>query len=77
LLDLPMPVSSLCIAAETPATTALRRLADLEGAGLVERRPDPKDKRRVFIALTAEGREKLENCLEGLLHDVEAILKGD
>lgn len=76
LLSLPMPVSSLCIAAETPATTALRRLAELESAGLVERRPDPKDRRRVFIALTDEGRERLELCLESLMNDVEAILKG-
>lgn len=75
LLGLPMPVSSLCIAAETPATTALRRLGELEQAGLVLRRPDPADRRRVFIALTAEGREKLESCLEGLVRDVEAILE--
>lgn len=74
LLGLPMPVSSLCIAAETPATTALRRIAELEASGLVERRPDPADRRRVFVALTAKGREDLESCLVGLLREAEAIL---
>ena len=74
LLGLPMPVSSLCIAAETPATTALRRIGELEKAGLVERRPDPADKRRVFVALTGKGRADLESCLEGLLREAEAIL---
>ncbi|MEX0922153.1 MAG: response regulator [Rhodovibrionaceae bacterium] len=74
LLGLPMPVSSLCIAAETPATTALRRIAELEAGGLVVRRPDERDRRRVFISLTADGREKLEACLENLLHDVSTIL---
>lgn len=75
LLGLPMPVSSLCLAAEAPATTALRRIAELEAKGLVLRRPDEMDRRRVFIALTEEGRDKLEVCLENLLRDVEAILR--
>ncbi len=44
-------VSSLCIAAAVPSTTALRWLRTLTESGLVERRPDPHDKRRVFIEL--------------------------
>ncbi len=44
-------VSSLCIAAAVPSTTALRWLRTLTDCGLVERRADPHDKRRVFIEL--------------------------
>jgi DNA-binding MarR family transcriptional regulator len=34
-------------------------VAALAAAGLVERRPDPVDRRRILIALTAHGRETL------------------
>ena len=44
-------VSSLCIAAAVPSTTALRWLRTLTESGLVVRRADPHDKRRVFIEL--------------------------
>ena len=44
-------VSSLCIAAAVPSTTALRWLRTLTMSGLVSRRSDPHDKRRVFIEL--------------------------
>jgi hypothetical protein len=32
---------------------------DLEGDGLVSRRPDPTDRRRAFVELTAAGRDLL------------------
>ncbi len=44
-------VSSLCIAAAVPPTTALRWIAMMSGRGLIERRPDPNDGRRMFLAL--------------------------
>lgn len=44
-------VSSLCIAASVPATTALRWIATMTEHELLVRRPDPEDGRRVFIAL--------------------------
>ncbi len=47
-------VSSLCIAAAVPPTTALRHIKTLTDKGLVERQADPHDGRRVFIAL-AQG----------------------
>jgi DNA-binding MarR family transcriptional regulator len=34
-------------------------LAELEAAGLIERRPDPVDRRRVLIELTTLGRERV------------------
>jgi len=48
-------VSSLCIAARVPTTTALRWIRTLCDAGLFERRNDPADARRAFISLSAAG----------------------
>ena len=45
-------VTSLCIAAGVPATTALRWLTQMVESGLFVRVPDPSDKRRAFIALS-------------------------
>lgn len=45
-------VSSLCIAAAVPPTTALRWLNTLVEHGLVVRRSDPHDGRRVFVELS-------------------------
>jgi hypothetical protein len=44
-------VSSLCIAAAVPATTALRWVNNLVKREMIIRRPDPKDGRRVWIEL--------------------------
>jgi hypothetical protein len=45
-------VTSLCIAASVPATTALRWLTQMVESGIFIRVPDPADKRRAFIALS-------------------------
>jgi DNA-binding MarR family transcriptional regulator len=45
-------VSSACIAADVPATTALRWLSLLEQRGLVERCADSGDGRRIYIGLS-------------------------
>nr|WP_066701302.1 winged helix DNA-binding protein [Sphingobium amiense] len=52
-------VSSLCIAAAVPPTTALRHIRTLTDRGLVERLADPHDGRRVFISLTQETADAL------------------
>ena len=49
------PVSSLCIAAAVPATTALRWLKTLVQQGVFVRRADPHDGRRVFVELAPEA----------------------
>ena len=48
-------VSSLCIAASVPTTTALRWINVLEREGLISRRSDPKDGRRTFVHLSPAG----------------------
>ena len=51
IAHLRVPVSSLCIAAAVPATTALRWLKTMVKQGLFLRRADPHDGRRVFVEL--------------------------
>lgn len=54
-----VPVSSLCIAAAVPATTALRWIKSMTDCGLFLRRPDPHDGRRVFIELSGDASRNL------------------
>ena len=49
--QLRVPVSSLCIAAAVPATTALRWIKTMTDGGLFVRRADPHDGRRVFVEM--------------------------
>jgi len=53
--DRRISISSACIGAAVPATTALRWLAKLQRAGLVRRRPTPVDERREWVELTDEA----------------------
>jgi DNA-binding MarR family transcriptional regulator len=48
-------VSSLCIAASVPPTTALRWIKAMTDHGLLERVADPDDGRRVFIQLSTSA----------------------
>lgn len=59
-------VSSLCIAAAVPATTALRWIARMTEAGLFDRQPDPFDRRRAFMALSGEGRDRMQRYFTAL-----------
>ncbi|GAA4030465.1 hypothetical protein GCM10022281_07340 [Sphingomonas rosea] len=49
-----VPVSSLCIASGVPATTALRWIRTMTERGLLVRRDDPRDGRRVFVEMSPE-----------------------
>jgi hypothetical protein len=59
IAQLRVPVSSLCIAAAVPATTALRWLKALVSQGVFIRRADPHDGRRVFVELAPEASRAL------------------
>lgn len=54
-------VSSLCIAAAVPPTTALRWIGTLHEAGLFERQADPSDRRRAYIGLSPKGTEGMKS----------------
>ena len=55
IAQLRVPVSSLCIAAAVPATTALRWLKTMTDKGIFVRRADPHDGRRVFVELSPDA----------------------
>lgn len=62
----PVSVSSLCIAAAVPATTALRWIKTMTDAGLFIREADPQDGRRIFIALAEAAFDALARYFEAL-----------
>lgn len=57
-------VSSLCIAASVPPTTALRWIRQLTERGVFARIDDPADGRRVFIELSDEAAGAVSNWTE-------------
>lgn len=59
-------VSSLCIAAAVPATTALRWIRILTDHGLFVRRADPMDGRRVFIELSEQASDGMRGYLDAV-----------
>jgi DNA-binding MarR family transcriptional regulator len=64
-----LSVSAVCIGARAPSATALRYLALLQEAELIERTRDQRDGRRSHVQLTALGRRRMEGLL-GRLIDV-------
>lgn len=60
-----LSVTSLALSSKSPMTTALRRIEDLIQGGLAARMPDPADRRRTYVELTAEGMARMQLFLEG------------
>ena len=56
-------VSSVCIAASVPMSTALRWVRQMTEAGLLRRWTDPKDRRRDLIALTESTASSMRDYL--------------
>jgi DNA-binding MarR family transcriptional regulator len=56
----PQSISDLAAGARMRPQSMAQTVRELEERGLVVRRPDPGDKRRAFVELTAAGREMLE-----------------
>jgi hypothetical protein len=54
-----LSVTSACIGACVPSTTALRWLSVLEQRGLVQRENDARDGRRAFIRISPDGFRKM------------------
>ena len=61
-------VSSLCIAAAVPTTTALRWLKAMVDRGVFRRESDPDDARRAFVHLAPEAGDALDACLDAVLN---------
>jgi hypothetical protein len=64
-------VTSLCIAAGVPATTALRWLTQMVESGIFVRLPDPADKRRAFIAMSNGALAGMANYFASVKGPVE------
>ena len=56
--------------------TMTHRLDRLAQRGLVERLPDPRDRRGVLVRLTAAGRRAVDAAIEGLLAEERRLLRG-
>ena len=54
--------------------TTTNRLDRLEGGGLVERRPDPADRRGVRVRLTPAGSQRVDDALTDLLESERHLL---
>lgn len=59
-------LSSACVAACSPNTTAMRWLGTLETKKLVRRTCDPNDRRRIYVELTPPAYARLTGYLLGL-----------
>jgi len=61
-----LSVTALCLSSQSPTTTALRKIEELELAGLVRREPDAKDRRRSYVELTPNGILRMRMFLDAL-----------
>ena len=62
----PLVVKDLILLSGESPASAMRRIARLEEADLVQRRPDPADHRRVRVFLTDKGHAAMAAMLERL-----------
>ncbi len=56
-------ISSACIVADVPATTALRCLSNMQEAGLITRAADKRDKRIFYVELSKEAAAAMREYL--------------
>ena len=56
--------------------TMTNRVDRLETRGLVQRLPDPADRRGVHVRLTPRGKERVDSALADLLHRERDLLRG-
>jgi hypothetical protein len=67
-------VSSLCIAAAVPPTTALRWVTGMTENGMLVRRLDPTDARRVFIELSQDVADRLTTFFTSIKSRTGALI---
>ena len=58
-----LPISSSAIASRVATSTAMRYIGLLQRAGLIERRPNPDDRRSALLSLTGAGERLVEATL--------------
>ena len=67
-------VSSLCIAACVPPTTALRWIKMMTQSGVFERLSDPADRRRVFIRLSDNAAQSMTQLLNAMAASQDPLI---
>lgn len=67
-------VTSLCIASGVPPTTALRWIAQMTEAGLLQRVEDESDRRRAFIELSDRAAEAMARYFHELGKDAKSLV---
>lgn len=72
----PFRVNDLAEIMGVEAPSITRKTQDLEKAGLVERRPDPNDRRATYVTTTAKGRTVAKRIWQARLDDITKILGG-
>jgi DNA-binding MarR family transcriptional regulator len=70
----PLSTKALATALNLDASTVTRQITALEAGDLVERRPDPNDRRSSTIALTAEGRRMMGGVERERRQGIEALV---
>lgn len=66
----PVTVTDACIAANVPSSTALRWLSKIESCGLVTRRLDPADRRRIHLELTPHADKQIARWLKSAFREL-------
>lgn len=69
-----LSVSSVCYGSGVAETTALRYVRLLELRGFIERKPDPKDRRRFFLGLHRSAFEKLDRYFADVSNEWASLL---
>lgn len=67
-------VSSLCIAAAVPPTTALRWIGTMTDRGLLFRQRDAADGRRQYLRLTARASQLLDMFVEEMGREMQRVV---
>ena len=74
--DGPMTPGELSQATELPSSTTTRVLDRLEAKGMVERRPDPADRRKVRVHAVRFHDQRVEAAYEEILTQMEEVHAG-
>ncbi len=75
LLGRAVSVTSACHAALIPQTTAMRKIDELVAKGLLERLPDPRDKRRILLQPADRADESLRQYLAGAVEQINGAFE--
>lgn len=70
LLGRTVSVTSACHAALIPQTTAMRKIDELVARNLLQRLPDPQDKRRILLKPADPADEALRQYLAGAMEQI-------